>query len=83
MKNAIHFLCHKVTTDTFDAKLAQVACFVVGALVLMLSFWKLLRLELSEAQLFFGVLLSLCAPLLFVVVGLLLPVTIGANKSRE
>ena len=78
---ATQFLGHKITSDTFDMKLAQVACFVVGLLVLVLSFWKLTRLDLSEAQLFFGVLLSLCAPLLFIIVGLLLPVATAHRKS--
>ena len=73
-------ITHKITSDAFDAKLGQVACFVLAVLVLALSLWKLTRLDLSEAQLFFGVLLSGCVPLLCVVVGLLLPVA-RANRS--
>jgi hypothetical protein len=65
----------KITTDNFDTKLAPMACFAAGILVLVLSFWKLTRLDLSEAQLFFGVLLTLCVSLLSIVVGLLLPMS--------
>ncbi len=72
----------KITSDSFDAKLAQAASFFAGVLVLALSFWKLTRLDLSEAQLFFGVLLSLCPPLLLMVVGLLLPVATAHRKSN-
>ena len=65
---------HKITNHLFDRRLGQIACFIAAALVLTLSIWKLTRLDLSEVQLFVGVLLSLCVPLLCAVVGLLLPV---------
>jgi hypothetical protein len=42
--------------------------------MVVVSLWKLTRLDLSEAQFFFGVLLSLCVPLLLVIVGLVLPI---------
>jgi uncharacterized membrane protein YiaA len=72
MKNAIiQFLGRRISDDSFDAKLARVACFVAGVLVFALSIWKLTRLELSEAQLFFGVLLSGCVPLLCIILGFL------------
>ncbi len=66
-------LSYKITTDAFDMRLAQVASFVAAVLVLTLSFWKLTRLELTEAELFFGVLLCFTMPLLLIVIGLLLP----------
>jgi len=72
----------RITGDSFDAKLAQLGCFVAGVLVLAVSFWKLTRLDLSEPQLLFGVLLSLCAPLLLIVVGLLLPVAAAQRKPK-
>jgi hypothetical protein len=57
------------------------ACIVVGVGILAASFWELVRLDLTEAQFFFGVLLSLCAPLLFIVLGLLLPLAM-ADKNE-
>ena len=78
----IGLLGHKISSDSFDTKLAQAAFSVAGVLVLALSFWKLTRLDLSEAQLFFGVLLSLCPPLLLMVVGLLLPIATAQKKSK-
>lgn len=62
----------KVTQSTLDTRLAQGACFAAALLVLVMSFWKLTQLELDEAQLFFGVLLSLTVPLLFIILGVLL-----------
>jgi hypothetical protein len=75
-------ITHKITSDTFDTKLGQAVCFITSVLVLVLSMWKLTRLDLSESQLFFGVLLSGCVPLLCVVVGLLLPIARAERKSK-
>ncbi len=72
----------RVTDNLFDARLGQVVCFIAGVLVLALSLWKLTRLELTEAQLFFGVLLSLAVPLLFIVIGLLLPISSAMRRPR-
>jgi hypothetical protein len=74
-------LNYKVTNDAFDMRFAQVACFIAGQLVLALSLWKLTRLELTEAQLFFGILLSFAMPLLFIVIGLLLPLSRATKKA--
>jgi cytochrome bd-type quinol oxidase subunit 2 len=68
------WLNRKITNEDSDIRVAQSVCFVAAVLVLALSQWKLARLDLTESQLFFGVLLSLAAPLLFVVIGLLLPI---------
>jgi len=74
-------LNYKITNDAFDRKLGQVACFVAGVIVLMLSLWKLTRLDLTEAQLFFAVLLSFATPLLFIVIGLLLPISTATKNT--
>ncbi len=66
-------LAHKVTSDLFDNGLGQIAFFAGAILVLVLSFWKLTRLDLTETELFFGTLLSLAVPLLCVLIGLVLP----------
>ena len=67
------FFGRTISSDEFDTKLGQGTCFVASIVVLAVSFWKLTQLELSEAQLFFGLLLSFCTPLLLVIIGLLLP----------
>jgi uncharacterized membrane protein YiaA len=75
-------LSYKITNNAFDVRAVQLACFVAGVLVLTLSLWKLTRLDLNAAQLFFGVLLSPCVPLLLIIMGLLLPVA-AADKKLE
>ena len=74
-------LSRKITNDVFDRRLGQCICFAAGLLVLALSFWKLTRLDLTEAQLFFGILLSFVMPLIFIVIGLLLPLSRATKKA--
>ena len=76
------FMRRRLSSDVFDRKLGQVACFGAGLLVLALSLWKVTRLDLTEAQLFFGVLLSLIVPLLCMIMGLLLPIAEAVTKQR-
>jgi len=83
MKDTItRFFGRTISSDAFDRRLGQVFCFVAGALMLVVSMWKLTRLDLSEAQFFFGLLLSLCVPLLLVIVGLVLPIATTAWKQH-
>jgi hypothetical protein len=78
----IRFFGHTITSDAFDLRLGQAVCFVGGVLMLAVSMWKLTRLDLSEAQFFFGVLLSLCVPLLLFIVALVLPIAATAWKQH-
>jgi hypothetical protein len=71
-----------ISSDAFDRRLGRVFCFVASGLLLMVSMWKLTRLDLNEAQFFFGLLLSLCVPLLLVIVGLVLPIAATAWKQH-
>jgi len=71
-----------ITTNAFDMKLGQAVCYVASVILLFVSWWKMTRLDLSEAQLFFGLLLSFSTPLLLVIVGLLLPIATNAWKQQ-
>ena len=84
MKDTItRFFGHTISSDAFDTRLGQVVCFVAGVLWLVVSIWKLTRFDLSEAQFFFGLLLSFCVPLLLVIVGLVLPMATTAWKQHS
>lgn len=83
MTNApIRFFSQTISSNAFDMKLGQAVCYVASVMVLAVSWWKISRLELSEAQLFFGLLLSFCTPLLLVIIGLLLPGATNAWKQQ-
>jgi hypothetical protein len=76
------FFGHTVSNDAFDTKLGQGVCFLASVLILMVSLWELARLDLTEVQLFFGLLLSLAVPLLLLVVGLILPLAQAAWRRQ-
>ena len=83
MKGSIaRLLGHTISSDAFDLKLGQGVCFLASTLILLVSLWELARLDLTEAQLFFGLLLSLCVPLLLLVVGLVLPPATAAWRRQ-
>lgn len=67
------FFGRTVSSDAFDKTLGQGVCFIASIVILLVSLWELRRLDLTEAQLFFGLLMSLAVPLLLLIMGLLLP----------
>lgn len=71
-----------LVADNTVAKFVQILCFAVSILVLTLSLWKLARLDLTEAQLFFGVLLSAIMPMLFIVLGILIPLAVAPKNAK-
>jgi hypothetical protein len=75
------FLNRQILPEQTAVRLSQALCFAGSIFVLLLSFWKLTRLELTEAQMFLAVLLSLVTPLLLIVIGLLLPVSIAPKNA--
>ena len=81
MSAIVKSLLRPLTSDGFDAKAGQLACWLVSALVLVLGFLKLFRLSLSETELFFGILLVLAVTLLGVLIGLVLPIAADSKRS--
>ena len=53
--------------------MGQVACWLAAAIILVAGLFKLTTMQLTEPELFFGVLLTLAVALLGVVLGVLLP----------
>lgn len=78
----IRFFGRTISSNVFDMKLGQAVCYVASVVMLFTSWWKLTKLDLGEAQLFFGLLLSFCPPLLLVIIGLLLPRAPNAWKQH-
>jgi uncharacterized membrane protein YiaA len=74
-------LNRNIVADDAMAKFVRVLCFVAGIFVLGLSLWKLSHLDLTESQIFFGVLLSGIMPMLLIVLGLLLPIAITPKSA--
>lgn len=74
-------LNRKIADDETVANLFRILSIAASLFVLMLSLWKLTRMELTESQLFFGVLLAPITPILLLVLGLLLPMAIAPKKG--
>ena len=76
------FFGRKISNEVFDLKLGQVVSFVTGILLFALSIMKLTKLDLSETELYFGVLLSLTVFFLCIIMGLLLPMSTAAGRQK-
>jgi predicted membrane-bound spermidine synthase len=71
-----------ITSNTFDAEWGPIVAWSVSILVLVLGFLTLASLQLTAAQLFFGLLLVVTVALLGVIVGMLIPVAQAVNQMR-
>ena len=82
MKHQIaQILNRKIVADATVAKLVQILCFVGSIFVLALSLWKVSQVDLTELQIFGGVLLSSIIPMLLIILGLLLPTAISPKND--
>lgn len=85
MGNAIRRFTKPMTSQAFDAKVAQIAAWGAAIAVLVLGFQKLCRLPLTETELFFGVVLVMTLGLMMTLIGLVLPLaaTAGAVDGKQ
>lgn len=68
----IHASIRKLTSDRLDNRIGELSAYGASLVVLLLGFRKLVSLELTETNLFFGSLLVLAVSLLAVNCGLLM-----------
>jgi len=83
MANLRAFLCSPLTSDRADTKLGSIAAFVVGALLPIMIFPKLEDLRPTEIELLLGLLLTITASLLCVLLGLVLPVYQAVKATEQ
>jgi len=74
MTDVIRLFTRNLTSTGFDAKMAKMACWICSAVVMVAGILKLARLQLTESELFFGILLVLAVAILFIILGLLMPI---------
>jgi len=70
--NAIARLARRLTSDRFDASIGSKLLYGGALLIFVLGVLKLTRLGLTEVQLVFGLLLSICVTMQVIVAGMLL-----------
>lgn len=81
MANFYKTLTRPWTSQAFDTRLGQFACWFAAMMVLVLGMLKISRLSLNETELFFGLLLVLNLSLLLVVMGIVLPLATYNSKK--
>jgi hypothetical protein len=84
MTNVLRLFKRNLTSTGFDAKAAQMGCWICSLIVMVAGILKLTRLQLTEAELFFGVLLVMAVTVLGIIAGLLMPIVeFVAQKQKE
>ena len=63
-------LKHRVMTDRAVARIGQVACIGCACGIPVLAFWKFARINMSEAELLIGVLVTMSMALQCTLLGL-------------
>lgn len=66
-------LTRRISSEAFDVRLGQFACFAAGPVLLVVAFGGLARLARTPGEASLGVLASLAVALLLIVLGLVLP----------
>ncbi|MCA9156262.1 MAG: hypothetical protein R3C99_19165 [Pirellulaceae bacterium] len=83
MTRILRLFRYDLTSPRLDAKVGQILCWLSSAGVMTLGMWKLTRLQVTEKELFFGVLLVLAVSLLGVVLGMLLPLVEDVSRRQR
>jgi hypothetical protein len=81
-KQIIQLLNRNIIANVTMMRVVQIACYLASVLVLAGSIWNLTHSELNGTQIVFGLLLSVLGPLVFLGIGVLLPLLI-ARESEE
>jgi len=77
------FLGWQITSELSGAKFVQVLCYVSAIGFFALAMWKIATLQLTEAELFFGVLQTLAVLLLIICVGTLVRIEVELTKKDD
>ena len=73
----------RVTTDAFDARVGQILCFAAAVAIFAVAVLKLCSMRIEEGLLIVGLLATIACSLLFVVIGLLLPISARARHGSD
>lgn len=83
MIDVLRLFTRNFTSTRFDTKTAQIASWFCSCLVFLVGTLKLTRLQLSEVELIFGLLLVLAVTLLGLIIGLLMPIVEFVAKQQK
>ena len=83
METAKRLFGVKLSSEISDLRFGQIVCIATALAVLCLGLWKLTHLDLTEVEVFLGLLLTLCISVLFVILGQLLWLSHYVKVWRE
>ncbi len=84
MSRMIKLFSLKISSSRFDVLVGQIVCWVFAIVVLLMGITKVSNMELSEAQLIFGILLVVVLTLQMIILGMILPmVDYVCQKQKE
>ena len=83
MANIIQYFTRTFTTTKLDIKAAQVVVWSVALVVMIGGIYTLARFQLTEAELFLGILLVMAVSLQVIVGGLLLPIVACVAQQQK
>lgn len=82
-RQIIQLLNRNVVANVTMMRVVQIACYLASVIVLAVGIWNLTHSELTVARIFFGLLLASCGPLVFLGLGLVLPVVTATENSQS
>ena len=83
MDSAKRLFSAQLSSETADLRFGQIVCIATALAVLCLGLWKLIHLDLTEVEVFFGLLLIFCISVLLVILGQLLWLSHYVKVWRE
>ena len=81
-RQIIQLLNRNIVANLTLMRFVQITCYIASVVVLALSIWNLTHSDLSGAQIILGMLLSSLGPLLFIGIGLLLPIVTATEDTQ-
>jgi hypothetical protein len=73
----------RVSSEWFDARIGSWLCFAAGPTLLVVALNGLARLSLTPSEAFLGVLASVGVALLFLVLGIVLPLANNGVPPKQ
>ena len=81
-RQIIQLLNRNVVANVTMMRVVQIVCYIASVVVLALSIWNLTRSDLTGTQIILGMLVSSLGPLVFLGIGLLLPMVTSSKDTQ-
>tara|TARA_R100000750_G_C2302092_1_gene79237 strand:- start:22 stop:288 length:267 start_codon:yes stop_codon:yes gene_type:complete len=83
MSKLIKLFTRKLSSSQVDVQIGQIVCWVFAIIVMLIGINKISRMDLSEAQLIFGILLVMILTLQMIIAGMILPIVDYVSQKQK